>query len=132
MSTGAGKDFLIKVDVGGGVFTQVGGLRSSGLSGAAEEIDITTIDEDQWKTIMDGAGIRSFGLSGSGLLKDTAPIDALRSAFLNQTLTEFQLVEVNGTWEGSFKITGFEMTGEYNGAQAYNLTLASSGEVTFT
>ena len=81
MAAGAGKDFLIDIDAGGGVFVQVGGLRSSGLSGAAEEIDITTVDEDQWKTILAGAGIKSFGLTGSGVLKDTAPIDQVRAAF---------------------------------------------------
>ncbi len=127
MAAGAGKDFLLKI---GG--TLVGGLRSSGFQGAAEEIDITTIDEAQWKTILSGAGIRSVGLSGSGVLKDSAPIDTIRAAFLDQTLATWQLVEVNGTWEGAFKITAFEMTGEYNGAQMYNITLSSSGEVTFT
>lgn len=131
MAKGAGKDLLLKIDVAG-TPTTLGALRSVGMSGSAEEIDVSSIDSSQWKEILDGAGQRSFTLSGSGILADTAPVDNVRDAFLNQTLTTFNIVEVNGTWAGSFKITSFEITGEYNGAQTYSISLASSGAVTFT
>ncbi len=131
MATGKGKDFLLKV-YDGAAYTTVGGLRSSSFKGSAEAIDITSIDSTQWAELLDAAGIRKVGLSGAGILKSDAPVSTLRSAWLNQTLTNFQLVEVGGTWAGSFKITAWELTGEYNGAQTYSLSLESSGEVTFT
>lgn len=132
MAAGKGKDFLLQIETASDVFTTVGGLRSSGLSGSAEAIDITSIDSAQAKELLDGAGIVAYALSGSGILKDTAPIAALRTAFAAQTLTEFKLVEVGGTWRGFFKITAFELTGEYNGAQQFSLSLESSGAVSFT
>lgn len=132
MAAGAGKDFVIKIETSSGVYTTLGGLQSSSHSGSAEAIDITSIDSSQWKELLDGAGTRSFALSGSGVLKDSAPVDNLRSAFLNQALTNFQLLEVNGTWQGLFKVTAFELSGEHNGAQTYSVSLESSGEISFT
>lgn len=130
---GAGKDFIIEIDTtGSGNYVQVGGLRSSSLSFAAEGIDVTNIDTAQWRKFLDGAGIRSVSLTGSGILEDEAPIDDIRTALMNQTLTGFRLTEVNGVWTGDFKITSFELSGEYNGAQQYSLSLESSGAIAFT
>lgn len=132
MAAGAGVDFIVEIDTGGGTYVQVGGLRSNSFSFAADGIDITSMDSSQWREFLPGKGIRSVSLSASGVLKDTAPIDDLRTAFLTQALTGFRLTEVNGQWTGDFKITSFELAGEYTAEQNYTMSLESSGEVTFT
>jgi TP901-1 family phage major tail protein len=131
MSVGAGKDFLLQVDTGGGTYVTVGGLRSSGLTGAASEIDVTTLDSNQAKELLDGAGIKAFTIKGSGILKSTAPLSTLRTSFLNQTLTNFKLVAVDGTWSGLWKINSFDVSGTHDGAQVFSIALASSGAVSF-
>lgn len=133
MTAGAGKDFIVEVDSdGAGTYVQVARMRSNGLTVNAEEIDITSMDDDQFKTLLSGAGIRSATLSMSGVLSDEAPIDVIRTALLDQILTRFRLTEINGQWLSYFKITSFEKTGEYNGAQLYSMSLSSSGPITFT
>lgn len=132
MTVGAGKTFLLKIDTGGGTYVSLGGIRSNSATLNNEAIDITNMDSSEYRTLLDGAGIRSMDISGSGVLENEAPISTVRTAFLAGTLTNFNLVETNGTWSGAFKITSFEISGEYNGAQTYSVSLQSSGTITFT
>jgi predicted secreted protein len=45
----------------------------------------------------------------------------------------YQLVFGNAdTIDGSFKITSYERSGEFNGEETYSITLESSGQITFT
>lgn len=129
---GAGKAFLAKIETTPDVFTQVGGCRSVGNSYQTEAIDVTSMDSDEWKEVLDEAGVRSFASSCAGILKSTAPIATIRTAMLAQTLKKFRFYDINGYWEGLFKITSFEMTGEYNGAQQFSMKLESSGTIVFT
>jgi hypothetical protein len=46
------------------------GIRSVQFSLNSEEIDVTTQDDAQWKTLLDEAGISSVSVSGSGVFKD--------------------------------------------------------------
>lgn len=133
MAEKAGKDFYLKVDTGGGSYSTCGGLRSSSMTINNTEIDVTNHGSNQYRTLLDGAGIRSMDISGSGIhTGDAATLDLIDDNCMAGTLTNFQIVDNDSgrTYQASFKITSFERAGEYNGAQEYSLSLMSSGSIT--
>ena len=135
MSVGAGKNFLLKVEdsAGAGTYTTLGGLQTTTLTMAAEAIDSTTHGSNQNKEVLDGAGIKSMSISGSGLYESGATLTNVETAALDQTLTRFQVIDSSSggrTYTGLFKITSVERGGGYNDAQAFSISLESSGSIT--
>lgn len=136
MAVGAGKSFLLQIGDGGGseVFTTIGGLRSKSLSIAAEGIEKTNHGSSQWKELIEGAGIRSMSVSGSGVFTDSATESQMLTDMLAQTLRNFKLIdeETGDYFLGKFKITSMELASEYNAEKNWSISLESSGEITFT
>lgn len=129
----ASKGLLFLLQVLDGTYQTIGGLQATSFSLNAEEIDITSYDDNYWKTLLDEAGIRSVALSGNGVHKNGAPIEKVRANALSGTLTGFKIIDGNNDyWTGSFKITAFELSGETSGALMYSISLVSSGEVSYT
>lgn len=135
MSAQKGKDLLIKIGDGSDpeTFATVAGLRATTLAFNAQTVDITNADSaNAWRELLDG-GVKSATLSGNGVFKDAASDEALRAAFFNQTLPNFQIVIPNfGTVTGPFKITSLQYDGPYDGEVKISLSLASAGALTFT
>jgi TP901-1 family phage major tail protein len=135
MSAQKGKDLLIKIGDGSDpeTFATVAGLRATTLAFNAQTVDITNADSaNAWRELLDG-GVKSATLSGNGVFKDAASDEALRAAFFNQTLPNFQIVIPNfGTVAGPFKITSLQYDGPYDGEVKISLSLASAGALTFT
>jgi TP901-1 family phage major tail protein len=135
MSAQKGKDLLIKIGDGGDPesFATVAGLRATTLAFNAQTVDITNADSaNAWRELLD-AGVKSATLSGNGVFKDASSDEALRAAFFNQTLPNFQIVIPNfGTVTGPFKITSLQYDGPYDGEVKISLSLASAGALTFT
>ena len=130
-----GKDLLIKVDLdGAGSFTTLAGLRASRISMNAQTIDVTTIEStDGWRELMDGAGVKSATISGSGIFRDEdTDLRANRIFFAGET-PEFQVIIPDfATIEGKFQITSLEYAGQYDGEATYEISLASAGALTYT
>ncbi len=135
MSAQKGKDLLIKIGDGADpeTFATVAGLRATTLAFNAQTVDITSADSaNMWRELLD-AGVKSATLSGSGVFKDAASDEALRTAFFNQTLPNFQIAIPNfGTVTGPFKITSLQYDGPYDGEVKISLSLASAGALAFT
>ncbi|KUO65535.1 MAG: phage tail protein [Alphaproteobacteria bacterium BRH_c36] len=134
MAAQKGKDLLLKVDTDGlGSFSTVAGLRSRTLSFNAETIDITHQESaGQWRELLDGGGIRSARLSGSGIFKDDASDETVRGLFFNGTVRAWQVVIPDfGTATGLFQVTSLEFAGRHDGELTFDLTLESAGEVLF-
>lgn len=135
MSAQKGKDLLIKIGDGGDPesFATVAGLRATTLAFNAQTVDITNADSaNAWRELLD-AGVKSATLSGNGVFKDASSDEALRAAFFNQTLPNFQIVIPNfGTVTGPFKIASLQYDGPYDGEVKISLSLASAGALTFT
>lgn len=136
MAAKGGKEMLLKIGNGAGteVFTAVGGIRSKSMTLNAEAIDITSQDSDEWRTLLDGAGVKSVSLSGSGVFVDDTVIDQIRTDMVANTMRNCQLIEdaSGAKWQGKFKFTSFERSGEYNGEQQWSISMESSGEIEFT
>ncbi|MEI9932791.1 MAG: phage major tail protein, TP901-1 family [Rhizomicrobium sp.] len=134
MTAQRGKDLLIKIGDGGDPenFTTVAGLRATSLDFNATTIDITNSDSaDMWRELL-ADGVKSATVAGSGVFKDAASDAALKTAFFNQALNDYQIVIPSfGTVTGPFKLTSLQYDGPYDGELKISLSLASAGVLSF-
>lgn len=133
MAAQKGKDLLLKIDAGG-TFTTIAGLRSRALAFNAETVDITHQESaGQWRELLAGAGVRNARITGSGIFKDQASDEFLRAAFFQGTIEIYQIIVPDfGTIEGPFQITALEFSGRHDNELAFELSLESAGELSFT
>jgi TP901-1 family phage major tail protein len=134
MTAQRGRDLLIRCGDGADpeVFTSVAGLRATTLAFNAQAVDITNADSaDMWRELLAG-GVKSATISGSGVFKDAGSDAALRTAFFDAVIGNFQIVIPSfGTVTGPFKITALQYDGPYDGEIKISLSLASAGALTF-
>lgn len=130
-----GKDPLIKVDLtGAGVFETVAGLRATRISFNAESVDVTSLEsQGGWRELLAGAGVKSAGISGSGVFKDASTDERARQIFFDGETPDFQVIIPDfGIVEGAFQITSIEYAGSHNGEATYEMAMASAGALSFT
>lgn len=130
-----GKDLLLKVDsTGAGVFVTVAGVRSRGLTLNARAVDITNADSaNGWRESLEGAGVKSASVSGTGVFRDDTADETVRGYFFNGSIRNWQLIVPSfGVIQGAFQITSLEYTGDYDGEVTYALALESAGALSFT
>jgi TP901-1 family phage major tail protein len=135
MAVQNGKDLLIKVDqTGNGSFVTLAGLRATRLSFNAETVDVTSLESTGgWRELLAGAGVKSAAISGSGVFRDANTDARARQIFFDAEMPQFQVVIPSfGTVQGAFQITAIEYVGTYNGEATFDLSLASTGALTFT
>lgn len=116
------------------VFTTLAGLRTSSIKANADEIDVTNIGSAQWKEILDASGILSMTISGSGVFQDETTQAQAMTDFLAQSLKNYQIIDgaSGNVFQGKYKIKSLERAGDYKGAVTWQLSLVSSGPVTYT
>lgn len=130
-----GKDLLVKVDLtGDGQFETLAGLRATRVSFNAESVDVTTLEsQGGWRELLFGAGVKSAGISGSGVFRDAASDERARQIFFDGETPLFQIVIPDfGVVEGAFQLTSIEYAGSHNGEATYDVALASAGALVFT
>lgn len=135
MATQLGKDLLIKIDMtGSGSFVTAAGLRASRLSFNAEAVDVTSVESaGGWRELLGGAGVRSAGLSGSGVFRDEDTDARVREIFFGGEIATYQVIIPDfGIVEGPFQITSLEYAGRHDGEASYEIALASAGQLAFT
>jgi TP901-1 family phage major tail protein len=133
MAAQRGKDLLIKLDMGSGVFETIAGLRATRLSFNAETVDVTNFGSaGRWRELLSGAGVRSAAISGSGVFRDAGTDERARAIFFAGEIPAFQVIVPDfGVIEGPFQITSIEYSGQHDGEAVYELALASAGAVSF-
>jgi TP901-1 family phage major tail protein len=113
-------------------YTTIGGLRTTSITQNEEAVDVTTIDDAGIRKLLANGGIQSVTISGSGVFTDAASETTLESAFAASDFHNFQiLIPDFGTYTGEFMVASLAFNGEYNGTVQYDVTLESSGTVTF-
>lgn len=135
MTAQKGKDLLLKVDADGlGAFATVAGLRARTLAFNAASVDITDQESaGRWRELLEGAGIKTARVSGSGIFKDATSDETLRQYFFNGTVRDWQLIVPDfGTVQGAFQITTLEYGGQHDGEMSFELGLESAGALSFT
>ena len=134
MAAQKGKDLLLKVDSDGlGAFTTVAGLRSRTLAFNTETVDVTHSESaGHWRELLEGAGVKSARVTGSGIFKDAASDETVRALFFNGTIRSWQMVIPDfGTVTGAMQITSLELTGRHDGEVGFELSLESAGQLAF-
>ena len=135
MSAQRGKDLLLKVDeTGSGDFVTVAGLRARSLAFNAATVDVTHAEStNEWRELLAGAGAKSARISGSGIFKDAASDETVRSLFFAGTIRNWQVVIPDfGTVAGAFQVTALEYSGSHDNELTFELALESAGALSFT
>ena len=135
MTAQNGKDLLLKLDLtGDGQFETIAGLRATRINFNAETVDVTSLEsQGGWRELLAGAGVKSAGISGSGVFKDAGTDERARQIFFDGETPAFQVIIPDfGIVEGPFQITAIEYAGSHNGEASFELSLASAGVLTFT
>ena len=134
MAVQKGRDLLLKMSDGADSpsFVTIAGIRARTVSLNAKTVDITDSQSNGWRELLEGAGIRSMSVSGSGVFRDDASDALLRDAFFSQAQVAWQVIVPSfGTFAGVFLIAALEYAGQHDGEATFSLTLASAGEVSF-
>lgn len=132
MTEKAGILLLLKV-WDGAAYTTLGGLRTKQYTLESTEIDVTNHGSSEWKTLIDGHGIKHMKISGAGVHNGGATLNLVEDHHLANTLTLFQIVDSDTsgrTYQGSFKILSFERGSTYDKEQTFAIALESSGAIT--
>lgn len=134
MTAQAGRNLLLKVDENGAQsFVTVAGLRTKTLTFNAAAIDTTDAQSaGQWRELLEGGGVRRAAVSGSGLFKDAASDEVVRSLFFSGTLRDWQIIIPDfGTISGAFQIVRLQFTGAHQSEVSFEIALESASDLTF-
>lgn len=136
MAANSGKSFLVRLkdNSASPAFFAVAGMRTKQLDINNEIVDITNSDSVlQFREILDGNGVASMSASGSGVLNDKVTHGEIVEAAIDRTLRDGEItVPGLGKFTGKFRVSKYSGKGEYNGAVMFDLSLESSGVITFT
>ena len=134
MGAQKGKDLLLKLDDGSGLFITVAGLRTRHLSFNAQTVDVTNADSaGRWRELLGGAGVRRASVAGAGVFKDESCDARMRALFFDGASATLRVVVPDfGTLEGPFQITALEYRGDHAGEVTFDMALESAGALGFT
>lgn len=132
MPISKGRSLLLKTGSGGSAVT-VAAMRSTKFAVNGEAVDATTKDSAGMRVLLADGGVSRLTVSANGILSGSTQATDFINRALTRSLDAYRLEFDNGdVIEGSFQLTSFEATGDYNGEQTYALTLESSGTLTVT
>lgn len=134
MAAQKGKDLLLKVDSDGlGTLVSVAGLRSRSLAFNTETVDVTHAESaGHWRELLEGAGVKSARVTGSGIFKDASSDEIVRGLFFDGTIRAWQIVVPDfGSVTGAMQVTSFELSGRHDGEVTFEITLERAGQLSF-
>jgi len=114
--------------------TAIAAMRAVSVSFDSETVDITSADDTgRWRLLLAASGVKKMSVTLSGVLKDVTGHGTMITDALAQTIDAYGLVFATlGSFDGSYQLTSFEVSGEYNGEAQYSMTLESSGAIVYT
>lgn len=123
MAAESGRELLI-LDGTGPV---AAGIQTKAVTINNEPVDITSDDDDGFRTMLEEAGVRSAEVSISGVAKDANFITAIQA---DSHLTLSVVIGNVATLSADWHVTSVAINGETGGAITFDATLQSSGEIT--
>lgn len=126
MSSQSGRKLLLKRDT-----AVIAGLRTKSMTVNNEPIDVTTDDDNGYRTLLEDSATKSIDISFDGLTKDETLIEhAVTGAGLIEAYTiEFPY---GGSITSDFRLNNLEISGEHEDAVEFSGELQSTGEFTYT
>ena len=109
---------------------EIAGVREKGVSLAGEAIDVTSDENNGWRTLLTVPAENQVEISLSGVTKD----DTLKSDWFAGTRTKIATLTYDdgGIITGTFYLADYSEKGSYKDAVTFEAKLMSSGVVTFT
>lgn len=111
------------------------GVRTKGYTITNDYVDVTTDDDSGWRTLLADPGLRSIEVTVGGISSDEALIADIMAASVASATLQVDLpsaLSSPGSLSGSFLVSSFEQSGEYDGAVEFSATFMSTGAVTYT
>ena len=128
MAAQSGRDLVVKV--GSAVVAMV---RNVGETSTFEPTDITSDDDDGYRTFGDWTGTASKDLTLDGVWENANALQLLvRSPSASKLLTNVTIEDGEFVVAGDFFLQSFERSGSHDGEVTYTATLQSSGAWTET
>lgn len=126
MSSQSGRKLILKRDG-----TVIAGLRTKSMTVNNEPIDVTTDDDDGFRTLLEDSATKSIDISFDGLTKDETLIEhaVTGSGLIEEYTIEFPY---GGSIASDFRLNNLEISGEHEDAVEFSGELQSTGEFTYT
>jgi TP901-1 family phage major tail protein len=110
--------------------TAVAAIRTKTVSINNEPVDITTDDDNGFRTMLQDPGTKSLDMTVEGIIKDDTLLTVAMSS--SDILEAFSILfPTIGTLSGDFVVTAFEVGAPSGEAATFSCTLQSSGTFTF-
>lgn len=111
--------------------TPIAAIRTRTVSINNEPVDITSDDDNGFRTLLQDPGTKTLDLSIEGVAKDPTLLTSVMSTTdITETLSI--LFPTIGTIAGDFVVASFELAAPYNEAATFTASMQSSGAFTFT
>lgn len=108
------------------------GVRTRGYTITNDYVDVTTDDEEGWRTLLADPATRSMEVTVGGLTKNQVLLAEVMKANITGEPLTVNLPTTTGTLAGTFLVSSYEETGEHEGAVEFSATFMSSGAITYT
>lgn len=108
------------------------GVRTKGYTVTNDYVDVTTDDDDGWRTLLADPGVRSVEATVGGISSDQVILAEIMKANISGEPLTIQLPTTTGTLAGTFLCSSYEQVGETDGAVEFTAAFMSSGVVTYT
>ena len=110
--------------------TPIAAIRTRTVSINNEPVDITSDDDNGFRTLLQDPGTKTLDLSIEGVAKDATLLTSVMSTTdIIETLSI--LFPTIGTIAGDFVVASFELAAPYNEAATFTASMQSSGAFTF-
>lgn len=127
MAAAKGRSLLVKKGS-----TVLAGLQTKSVALNGEPIDVTTDDDNGWRTLLADVGTLSVDLSIEGISKDDTLMALIAAGGTSMMLTDITVEFPDGNgFSGNFFLNSLEKTGTYNEAIKFSGSLQSSGTITY-
>ena len=109
------------------------GVRTKTYSITNDYVDVTTDDDDGWRTLLADPGLRSVEVTVGGVTSDQVLLAEIMKADITGEPLDVELPTGTGAQlSGTFVVSSYEGSGEHDGAYEFSATFMSSGAVTYT
>ena len=109
------------------------GVKTKSFSITNDYVDVTTDDEDGWRTLLADPGLRSIEVTVGGITKDRTLLAAIMEANITGETLTVNVPQATGCQlEGLFVISSYEGSGEHDGGFEFSATFMSAGAITYT
>jgi len=127
MAAISGRDLIVKQGS-----TAIAGVRTKTLSIDNSPVDITSDDDEGFRTLGAFSGMRTMNISVEGVWTDQILSDIASGADSGLLLTDITIDDGVDTISGDFFVATFERSGSHDADVTYTAELQSSGAWTVT